>query len=245
MLEPTVAANIRAIFIHQGEPVPVDQAALLLGWDLPTIDEAIKWKAIRLDDSSPDAPRITRRELLEHAFEQWSLAEIGEALGPADADRVLGKKSERDPKLVIRDRDTARAAVLRTLESSGSALLLPRAREAARRRVAKAQTISANDAPPRKSRPRRADGIREVTLTATEISYQNLVPLLRLRGRWLARLGFKPGMRVYIATAPGELVMTVTDPAAAAETSNAPRPQLVAVPPLAAPQPSPRVARRA
>lgn len=245
MLEPTVAANIRAIFIHKGEPVPVDQAAFLLGWDIPTMDEAIKWKAIRLDDCSPDAPRITRRELLEQAFEQWSLAEIAEALGPAEADRVLGKKSERNPRLVIRDRDTARAAVLRTLESSGSALLLPRAREAARRRASKVKVSTTSDAPARKARPRRTDNVREITMAATEVSYQNLVPLLRLRGRWLARLGFKPGMRVYIATAPGELVMTVTDPAAAGEPSNAQRPQLVAVPPLAVSEQSSRVARRA
>ena len=229
MLDRTVAAHIRSIFLHNGEPVPVDEAALLLGWDLPTMDEAIKWKAIRLDGASTERPQIARHELLEQALEQWPLTDIAKALGSKDATRLLGRKRTRDRRLVINDLDTARAAALQTLDPDQSALLLPRARESAARRITKARARAAATTAQFKRRPRRADGVRAVTLSAFEVGYKNLVPMLRLRGRWLARLGFKPGMRVYIATEPGKLVMTVSDPAKdAPHTIAAPRLQLVA-----------------
>ena len=229
MLDPKVAAHIRSIFLHNGEPVPVDEAAVLLGWDLPTMDEAIKWKAIRLDDGSTERPQIARRELLEQALEQWPLSDIAKALGSKDATRILGRKRSRDRRLVINDLDTARAAALRTLDPDQSVLLLPRAREAAMRRITKARAAAGAATAQFKRRPRRTDDVRAFTLSAFEVGYKNLVPMLRLRGRWLARLGFKPGMRVYIATEPGKLVMTVTDPATdVLHAVAAPRLQLVA-----------------
>jgi Toxin SymE, type I toxin-antitoxin system len=34
------------------------------------------------------------------------------------------------------------------------------------------------------------------------------VPMLRLRGKWLAELGFEAGVKVAVETAPGRLVIT-------------------------------------
>ena len=35
-----------------------------------------------------------------------------------------------------------------------------------------------------------------------------VVPFLRLRGQWLEELGFEPGEKVRVETAPGRLVIT-------------------------------------
>lgn len=40
-----------------------------------------------------------------------------------------------------------------------------------------------------------------------------VVPFLRMRGRWLAELGFEPGEKVRVQTAPGRLVITPAAPA--------------------------------
>lgn len=48
------------------------------------------------------------------------------------------------------------------------------------------------------------------------------MPYFRVRGRWLAQLGFKPGMRLYIQASRGQLVITTTDPAAQGSRSTAP-----------------------
>lgn len=40
------------------------------------------------------------------------------------------------------------------------------------------------------------------------------MPYFRVRGSWLAQLGFKPAMRLYIQASRGQLVITPTDPAA-------------------------------
>lgn len=246
MLEPNVTTNIRAIFIHNGEPVTVDDAARLLGWGGDTIDEAIKWNVIKLDATSHGQPRISRAELLEQAFEQWSLADIESALTRAEWKALVTRCGMQYDRLVVRDRDTLRSALRNDAEraAASAALLLPDKKAAAARRNARAARVVSVATARRFARRRRTDGVREVTLTAFEVSYRDLVPMLRIRGRWLARLGFKPGMRIYITSAPGELVMTVVDPAAA-ERSSTPRPQLAAVPPLSASQQPSRFAHRA
>jgi hypothetical protein len=58
-------------------------------------------------------------------------------------------------------------------------------------------------------------------MAACEVRYRDLVPMLRLRGHWLARLGFKQGMRVYIVATAGALVITATDPAKMRKQSGA------------------------
>jgi hypothetical protein len=80
VLERGVIENIRSIFIHNGEPVAVDEAAKLLGWHLATMDAAIKWRVVTLDDTSKGEPRISRAELVAQAIEQWPLADIRAAL---------------------------------------------------------------------------------------------------------------------------------------------------------------------
>jgi Toxin SymE, type I toxin-antitoxin system len=246
VLEPDVITNIRAIFIHNGEPVAVDEAARLLGWGIDTIDEAIKWNVIELDTTSHDQPRIRRAELLEQAFEQWSLADIESALTRTEWKALVTRCGVQYDRLVVRDRDTLRSALRNDAEraAASAALLLPDKKAAAARRNARPSRRVSLANGRRFARRGRTDGVRVVTLTAFEVSYRDLVPMLRIRGRWLARLGFKPGMRVYITTAPGELVMTVSDPAAA-KRSTAPRPQLAVVPPLSASQQPSRVAHRA
>jgi len=228
MLDSNVAANIRAIFIHNGESVSVDRAATLLGWDISSMHEAIKWRVMLLDESSPSAPLISRHELLEQAFEQWPIAAIAEALGPEDADRVLGEKAPNYGHLVVRDRGTAHAAVLRTLGASDApALLRPHKRQSVLRRLSKAVAAARSLVHPKRRRARRSDGVRVYMLTPHGLSTDNVVPMFRMRGRWLARLGFKPGMRVYVAAEPGKLVMTVADPSnARVEVIPTPRLQL-------------------
>lgn len=114
---------------------------------------------------------------------------------------------------------------------------------AARRRELRAMRRNASiaEVPLPAARRRRPDGIREATFTSTETEYNKVVPFLRLRGQWLARLGFKPKTRIYIAAEQGRLVITAADPATAAADpapssvpSVASRRQLVAVPPLVA-----------
>lgn len=222
MLAPDVAANIRAIFVHNGGPVAVDEAAKLLGWDIDTMDAAIKWNAVSLDTSSPAAPRISRRELLEHAFDQWSLADIKAALSPAEW-RVLKQACGTSyGRLEVCDRDTLLAAAERRSGNvvDSAALLRPAVASAVRRRAQRERKATVI-VPEQFKRRRRTDGVREFTLTAFEVRYRNLVPMLRLRGRWLARLGFKPGMRVYVVAQQGALLLTATDPAEMQEQAGA------------------------
>lgn len=223
MLDADARANIRAIFIHKGEPVAVNEAARLLGWDLDTMDAAIKWGAVKLDNSSPDAPRISRAELLEQALDQWSIADIQSCFTRAEANAVLSPSSQRYQALIVRDRETVRAHVRAVLTETAdaAALLRPELKAGARRRIAKRTPPGAVEAPPPAVRRVRVDGVREFTMTALHFAYRDVVPYLRMRGRWLARLGFKPGMRVFVATAPGQLVMSVTDPAEADSASRA------------------------
>lgn len=200
-----VKEHIRAIFLHHIEPVTIEVAAGLLGWDLDTMDAAIKWRAVKLDENSLDAPRIDRAELLNLATDQWQVSEIEEALG-RDAKRAFGKK---------RGRRTAGGMVRSALENIPPAPVA----EAVLRRVAAKRRRNPLPAPLPHARRNRQDGIREATLTAFSVEYQKHVPYLRLRGRWLAKLGLRPGMRLYIEARHGRLVITAADPAAASQPS--------------------------
>lgn len=235
MFTTDVAANIRTIFVHNGEPVAVDHAAKLLGWDIDTMDAAIKWRAVNLDETSLAEPRIARRELLEHAFDQWSLADIKAALSAAEWGALVAQCGEGYGKLVVCDRDTLRAAAGRHAEqAAATAALLRPAAEASIRRRAERERKAAVIVPEQFKRRRRIDGVREFTVTAMQVRYHDFVPFLRIRGRWLARLGFKQGMRIYITSAPGQLTITTTDPAADRRAARATETNVFALPaPLA------------
>lgn len=229
VLTPETRASIRAIFVHNGESVRVDEAAALLGWDLATMDALIKWQSVRLDDRSPDAPRITRRELLEQAIDQWSLAEIKAALSRDEWKALVSYCGAGYGTLVVRDRDTLRTAAARQAEqAAASAALLQPAAEAELQRRARRERKATLITPKQFKRRRRTDGVREVTMTALYAGNRDLVPMLRLRGRWLARLGFKQGMRVYIVETPGAIVIMTTDPAEMREKPGAQQPRALA-----------------
>ncbi len=47
-------------------------------------------------------------------------------------------------------------------------------------------------------------------LTVAQMSSgKRLRPMIRLRGRWLGRLGFKPGARIAVSEERGRLVLTI------------------------------------
>jgi hypothetical protein len=240
VLNPDTAASIRAIFVHDGSAVTVDEAASLLGWPLDTMDAAIKWHAIKLDERSKNEPRISRRELLEAAIDQWSLAEIKAALSRDEWKKLVSFCGAGYGALVIRDRDTLRAAAGQQAEEAAeaAALLRPEAEPAIRRR-AERKRKAAVIVPDQFKRHRRRDGVREVTMSALSDGGGGLAPMLRLRGRWLAALGFKKGMRVYIVAKPGALLLTSTDPTQMQEEATAQQQARVSGTPrlaLAAPQ---------
>lgn len=235
MLTPETRASIRAIFVHDGQSVSIDEAAALLGWGIDTMDAAIKWQAIKLDERSNVEPRISRRELLEAAIDQWSLAEIKAALSRDEWKALVSFCGAGYGALVVRDRDTLRAGAARQAEhaAESAALLRPEAEAALRRRAAR-ERKAAVIVPEQFKRRRRSDGVREVTMTARSDGGNGLVPMLRLRGRWLARLGFKQGMRVYIVETDGAIIITTSDPAKSRKQSGAQLPRaLAAASPLA------------
>ncbi|MEA2464054.1 MAG: Toxin SymE, type toxin-antitoxin system [Acidobacteriota bacterium] len=293
MLAQDTAGRIRAIFLHDGSAVTIFDFVILLGWPVSTFDAAIKWRVVTLEDSPSDIPRVSHAQLLLHAREQWSHAEIVEALG-RDAHRFLAPSAASSiaaagasyvhdrPPVVTRHTSPAHLAAAGVL---GCAPFTPRPAAvdddpnrgihtinfdemfgprpphvpftqpppAARRRELRAMRRNASiaEVPLPAARRRRPDGIREATFTATETEYHKVVPFLRLRGLWLARLGFKPKTRIYIAAEQGRLVITAADPATAAAdpaASSAPyaarRRQLVAVPPIVAARQRGRAARR-
>jgi hypothetical protein len=45
----------------------------------------------------------------------------------------------------------------------------------------------------------------------------DVVPFVRLSGRWLERLGFRPGERLRVEAEPGRLVLTPAAPAGSGE----------------------------
>lgn len=218
MLTREAIESIRAIFLQHVQPVTVDFAAKLLGWDLDTMDAAVKWRAVTLDENSLDEPRIARAELLRLAVEQWTVADILRALG-SDRNRVLQpyRCRESEPASIARD-------ALATLPP-------PPVPEAVLRRVARMRRRAGVPAPLPQKQMRRSDGVREFTVSAMELAYRTFMPYFRIRGRWLAQLGFKPGMRLYIQASRGQLVITTTDPAAQVARSTAPA-NVVALPAL-------------
>lgn len=201
MLSPDDKEHIRAIFLHHVEPVTPELAAELLGWDLDTMDAAIKWRAVELDENSLDEPRVNRAELLELATDQWSMSEIVEALG-RDVRRVFSRKTGW----------TSAGALVRDALEKIPPAPVP---EVVLRRVAARRRRAPMPAPLPHSRRNRLDGVREATLSGLEVEYQKSVPYLRLSGRWLAKLGLKPGMRVYITLRAGKIVISAVDPAVA------------------------------
>lgn len=283
MLDSDTTERIRAIFLHGGSSVTIFDFAILLGWDASTVNAAIKWHAVTLEDSADDVPRVSHAQLILHAREQWAEAEIVEALGddarlfdplppftPPSQIPALSYVRDRAPLTVRRSSSVPAAAAavssdpfaprrtavavdpnrgVKTVnfdEVFGPrpphvpcALPTPAQRRRELRDMRRGAALAEAPLPP--ARRRRADGIREATFTATVTEYQKVVPYLRLRGQWLAQLGFTPKTRIYIAAEPGRLVITATDPAtAAADPAASPAPcaarhrQLVAVPPLVA-----------
>lgn len=224
MLKPDIAERIRAIFLHDGSAVTIVDFVILLGWPISTFDAAVKWRVITIEDPTSAVPRISHAQLLEKAREQWSEAEIAEALGD-DAPRVLA--STQAPAGASFIRDAVRVEPLDTLqvvaapspaEMLAAGLRPPQRKPVPRRRTRTRVPAIAPAPPPLPStRRRRADGVREATLTGFEVAYQDVVPMLRLRGRWLMRHGFKVGARIYITVAEGRIVITATDPAASRE----------------------------
>ena len=137
------------------------------------------------------------------------MADILRALG-RDRGRVVNPSRRADSKPASIARDAL------------AMLPPPPVPEAVLRRVATQRRRAARPAPPPQKQPRRRDGVREFTVSAMELAYQTLMPYFRVRGRWLAQLGFKPGMRLYIQASRGQLVITTTDPAAHVVGSAAP-----------------------
>ena len=294
MLNSDTAERIRAIFLHEGSSVTLFDFAILLGWDASTVNAAIKWHVVTLEDSAEDVPRVSHAQLILHAREQWAEGEIVEALG--DDARLFDPLAPFTPPpqiptlsyvrdlapVTVRPSSAAPAAAAAV---SGDAFAPRRAAvdvdpdrgvykvnfdeifgprpphvpctlptPAERRRELRDMRRGAAlpEAPLPPARRRRADGIREATFTATVTEYDKVVPYLRLRGQWLAQLGFKPKTRIYIAAEQGRLVITAADPATVAAgpaASSAPsavrRRQLLAVPPLVAARQRERAARRA
>jgi hypothetical protein len=69
--------------------------------------------------------------------------------------------------------------------------------------------------PPKEKRHRRADGVREYSLTRRPIDERGGVPYLRVSGKWLERCGFPIGERRYLKAERGRLILTTEDPAGA------------------------------
>lgn len=226
MLKPDIAERIRAIFLHDGSAVTIVDFIILLGWDISTFEAAVKWHVITVEDPAVAVPHISHAQLVEKAREQWSAAEIAEALGD-DAPRVLASThAPAAAASIIRDAVRAEpvdalpvVAALSPAEMLAAGLRPPH-REPVPRRRKRPRVPAITPAPPLPpTRRNRADGVREATLTGFEVAYQDLVPMLRLRGRWLARNGFKVGARIYITVAEGKIVITATDPAKSAASA--------------------------
>ena len=240
MLNPDVTKRIRAIFLHDGSPVTIFDFILLLGWDVATFEAAVKWRVLTVEPFPTDVPHVSHAQLVLRARDQWTDTEIVEALG-ADAHRVRlfdAAATVEAPSAGAVGCDAPRMARRPRLEgvvatrARGSRLVSSRAPAAAhavnavaspagRARGLRAVRRDAfvGSMPPLPARRHRTDGIREATFTATATGYRTVVPYLRLRGHWLAQLGFSPETRIYIAAEQGRLVITAADPAAAVDVA--------------------------
>ena len=201
MLELDDIRRIRTIFLHDGSAVSIVDFVMLLGWSIPTFEAAVKWRVVTLEEDAAGVPRISHAQLLEKARDQWSEAQIAAALG-CDAARVhANTQPAAGAASLIHDAvDIQPAAALQVRPLRRSRSRAP---------------VLAPPPPLASTRRRRADGVREVTLSAVEITPRKAVPMLRVRGQWLARVGFNIGSRLYITVPEGKLVLTVEDPAEA------------------------------
>lgn len=243
MLNPDVAERIRAIFLHDGRPVTIVDVILLLGWQIAEFERAVKWKVVTLD-ASGDVPLVPHAQLVALAREQWSELEIAEALGddaprflppPAAVPSAVAQGCDRDaaaatqddsPQALVHDHGSASdvgvsvpvaAAPLRPHVPHVPESPAKRRRRLAALRSAAPQPIALP--PPRRN---RNDGVREATMIQTCAGDNGSAPHLRLRGYWLSRFGFKPATRIYITPSPGQLVITLRDPATSTKSATSP-----------------------
>ena len=228
MLNPDITERIRAIFLHDGSAVTIFDFVILLGWPVTTFDAAVKWRVVTIEDPAAAVPHISHAQLLEKASEQWSEAEIAEALGD-DGPRVLARtQAPASAASLICDAvrtepvDALQVVAPLSLDEMTAAGLRPPRRVPIPRRRRRPRVAAITPPPPvPRTRRNRADGVREATLTGFEVAYQDLVPMLRLRGRWLAQHGFQVGARIYITVAEGRLEITAKDPAKATAPARA------------------------
>ena len=229
MLKPDIAERIRAIFADDESSVSIVDFIILLGWSITTFDNAIKWRLVTFVDDTAALPRISRVHLRQQARDQWSEAEIAEALGPAAARQHVAAGAAPVAASFIGDSvrvDVADAPQVVTMPSADelrAAGLRPPHREPLPRRRSRSRVPAVAPAPPLPpTRRNRADGVREATMITAGAGDNGSAPHLRLRGHWLSRYGFKPDARIYITPSPGQLVITLTDPAAVTAMSDRP-----------------------
>ena len=222
MLKSDIAERIRAIYQHDGSPVTVVDFIILLGWEISTLDDAVARRLITILDAGSAVPRISHAQLLERAREQWSEAEIVEALGD-DGPRILAStQAPAAAASVIRDAvrvepvDALQVVAALTPDEMLAAGLRPPHREPLPRRSRRPRVPAVALPPPLPpTRRNRADGVREATMISACAGDNGSAPHLRLRGHWLSRFDFKVGARIYIVAERGKLTITTTDPAAA------------------------------
>ncbi|HYK03182.1 MAG TPA: SymE family type I addiction module toxin [Thermoanaerobaculia bacterium] len=221
MLKPDIAERIRAIFADDESAVTIVDFIILLGWSITTFDNAVKWRLVTFEDASGALPRISRAQLRQQARDQWSEAEIAEALGPAAARALVAPDAA--PVAASRISDSVRVdgaaspqvVTMPSAEELRAAGLRPPHREPPPRRRSRSRVLAAvPPPPPPPARRNRADGVHEATMITACAGDNGSAPHLRLRGHWLARFGFKPDARIYITPSLGQLVITLTDPAA-------------------------------
>lgn len=243
MLNPDAAERIRAIFNHDGSSVTMVDFIILLGWSITTFEDAVKWRVVTVEDSAAAVPRIAYAQLLEQAREQWSQDEIAEALG-ADATRVAtaGGRRACTPRALPASahaapptgsagtfiRDSGSASGVGTSVPVATAPLrphvpyLPGSPSKRRRRLAALRRATPQPVSLPPTRRNRPDGVHEATMITACAGDNDSAPHLRLRGHWLARFGFKPASRIFVTPSPGQLVITLRDPAAVTAMADRP-----------------------
>ena len=231
MLKPDIAERIRAIFADDESSVTVVDFIILLGWSIGTFEDAVKWRVVTVEDSAGAIPRISREQLRQQAREQWSEAEIAEALGPAAPRAQVAAHAAPAAASLICDSarvDAATAPQVVTLPSAAelqAAGLRPPHREPLPRRRSRSRKLVVVPPPPlTPTRRNRADGVHEATMITACAGDNGSAPHLRLRGHWLARFGFKPDARIYVTPSPGQLVITLRDPATVTAMTDRPTP---------------------
>lgn len=133
-------------------------------------------------------------------------------------DRAATAASSGDAaQMLVRDHGSASdvGASTRVATAAPRALVpyVPESPSKRRRRLAALRKAAPQPVPLPPTRRNRADGVREATVIDSPAGSGDYAPHLRLRGRWLSRFGFKPATRIYITPSPGQLVITVKDPA--------------------------------